>query len=162
MIDLEHLLGVLCDNDVKHIIVGGVAATVHGATRLTQDVDVVYDRSSANLERIVDALRPYSPYLRGAPEGLPFEWSARTLARGLNFTLTTTLGDIDLLGDIPGGGTFTDLLPDTVTVTLFGKAHLCLDLSALIRAKRAAGRPRDLETVAELEVLRDEEMRGGT
>lgn len=160
MIDFERLLGVLHDGRVEHIIVGGVAATVHGATRLTQDVDVVYDRAPENLDHIAAALRPYAPYLRGAPAGLPFDWSAHALARGLNFTLTTTLGDIDLLGEIPGGGTFTDLLPHTVTVRLFGKPHRCIDLPALIRAKRAAGRPRDLEALAELEILHDEERRG--
>ena len=46
----------------------------------------------------------YQPYLRGAPPGLPFRWDDRTLKAGLNFTLTTTLGDLDLLGEVAGGG----------------------------------------------------------
>jgi hypothetical protein len=63
-------------------------------------------RSGAHdrLGRLVDALAPHHPYLRGAPPGLPFQWDTATLARGLNFTLTTSLGDIDLLGEITGGG----------------------------------------------------------
>ena len=160
MTDFARLLGALNDSRVAFVIVGGLAATIHGSSRLTQDVDIVYARSDTNLQRLVAALAPYRPYLRGAPPGLPFEWSAATLRRGLNFTLTTTLGDIDLLGEIAGGGTFEDVLPHTVAVTMFGRDHRCLDLPWLIRTKRAAGRPRDLEAIAELEVLR--EQRGDT
>lgn len=56
-------------------------------------------------------LVPLKPYLRGAPPGLPFQWDADPLARGLNFTLVTALGDLDLLGEIIGGGRYEDLLP---------------------------------------------------
>ena len=76
---------------------------------------------------------------------------------GLNFTLTTSLGDIDLLGEITGGGTYDDLCAETIVVSLFGLACRCLTLDALIRAKRAAGRPKDLEVIAELEAIREEE-----
>ena len=156
MTDFAVLLTALSDAAVEIIIVGGLAATVHGSSRLTQDVDVVYARSDANLARLADALRPYRPYLRGAPPDLPFDWSAATLRRGLNFTVSASVGDIDLLGEITGGGGYDALLPHTVTVELFGRTHRCLDLEWLIRTKRAAGRPRDLEAIAELEALRDE------
>ena len=112
-----------------------------------------------DFERLVRALAPLNPKLRGAPEGLPFDWSVATLAHGLNFTLITTLGAIDLLGEIAGGGTYEDLLPHTVTVTLFGRVTRALDLEWLIRTKRAAGRARDLEAIAELEALREERTR---
>jgi hypothetical protein len=83
------------------------------------------------------------------------EWSAGTLAHGLNFTLTTGLGDIDLLGEIVGGGGYDDLLAHSVEIELFGRGYRCLDLPTLIRTKRAAGRPRDLEAIAELEALQE-------
>lgn len=159
MTDFEALLGALVNGVVEFIIVGGVAATVHGSARLTQDVDVVYARTDDNLARLVESLAPFDPYLRGAPEGLPFDWSAATLRRGLNFTLTTSLGDIDLLGEITGGGGYQDLRPHSFEVDLFGHRCSCLELPWLIRTKRAAGRPRDLETIAELEALNEE--RGG-
>jgi hypothetical protein len=154
--DFARLLGALHDARVQFIIVGGLAATVHGSSRLTQDVDIVYDRQAENLDRLTAALSGFNPYLRGAPPGLPFEWSSPTLRRGLNFSLTTDVGDIDLLGEITGGGGYADLVPHTVTVTMFGREHMCLDLPWLIRTKRAAGRPRDLETIAELELLQEE------
>lgn len=156
MTDFEALLGTLVEGAVEFVIVGGVAATVHGSARLTQDIDIVHARDEANLKRLVAALEPFDPYLRGAPAGLPFEWSVATLRRGLNFTLTTTVGYIDLLGEITGGGTYEDLLPHTVQVELFGRACRCLTLPWLIKTKRAAGRPADREAVAELEALLEE------
>lgn len=156
MTDFQRLLDALSDGGVDSIIVGGLAATVHGSARLTQDLDVVYERSPANLERLVEALRAYQPYLRGAPPGLPFEWSVETLRAGLNFTLTTTLGDVDLLGEIAGGGDYADLAPHAIEIELFGRTHRCLDLPWLIRTKRAAGRPQDLEAIAELTALEEE------
>ena len=107
--DLLGFVRVLSAARVEFIIGGGVAAGLHGALRTTLDLDVVYSRHPENVARLVAALKPYEPYLRGAPPGLPFRLDEQTIARGLNFTLTTTLGDLDLLGDIAGGGTFADL-----------------------------------------------------
>jgi hypothetical protein len=87
---------------------------------------------------------------------LPFEWSVATLRAGLNFTLITSAGALDLLGEVAGGGSYEALLPHTVVATLFGCGVKCLDLEWLIKTKRAAGRIRDLEAVAELEALREE------
>jgi hypothetical protein len=155
MTQLERLLSALQRAHVECIVVGGVAARAHGSSRLTDDLDVVYARDTANLERIVKALAPLKPYLRGAPPGLPFEWSVETLRAGLNFTLTTTSGAIDLLGEIVGGGGYHDLLPHALEIKIFGRKALLLDVPWLIRVKRAAGRPKDLEVIAELEALRE-------
>jgi predicted nucleotidyltransferase len=160
MTDFGALLRRLSEAGVEYILVGGAAATAHGSARLTQDVDVVYRRSAENLHRLVAALAPHAPYLRGAPPGLPFRWDSATLQRGLNFTLTTELGAIDLLGEITGGGRYEDLLSDCVTLKVFGIACQCLGLERLIRVKRAAGRPKDLEAVAELEAILEERQRG--
>lgn len=80
------------------------------------------------------------------------------MQHGLNFTLTTTLGDLDVLGEIVGGGTYDDLLPHSQVVGALGIECRCLGLNRLIHVKRAAGRPKDLEAIAELEALR--EIRG--
>jgi len=156
MTDFQTLIGALATGEVEFVIVGGLAATVHGSASLTQDIDVVYARDDANFACLVTSLAPFAPYPRGAPPGLPFEWSAQTLKRGLNFTLTTTVGDIDLLGEITGGGGYANLLPHTIEIELFGQRCRCLDLESLIRTKRAAGRPRDLQMLAELEALLEE------
>jgi len=123
------------------------------AVRTTLDLDVVYSRRLENLRRLVDALADLEPYPRGAPDGLPFRWDGRTLSNGLNFTLRTTLGDLDLLGEITAGGGFEALASHTVEIPLFGSNCRCIDLEELIRVKRAAGRPKDFEAIAELEKL---------
>ena len=156
MADFKALLRALSESGVEFVLVGGVAATVHGSTRLTAVVDVVYERSRDNLDRLALALTPYQPYLRGAPPGLPFRWDSQTLERGLNFTLTTDLGALDLLGEITGGGRYSDLLPHSIVIRVFGIECRCLGLDRLIDVKRAAGRPKDLEAIAELEAIREE------
>ena len=160
MTDFRALIQALSGSDVRFVIVGGVAATLHGSARLTQDVDIVYARDAGNLARIVQALAPLRPYLRGAPPELPFRLDEQTLAAGLNFTLTTSAGDIDLLGEIAGAGSYDALNPHTVEVELFGARCRCLDLPTLIAAKVASGRPKDLEAIAELRALLEERPPG--
>jgi len=157
--DFAGIVGVLVDSGVEVIVIGGLAAQAHGSARLTQDADFVYRRTPENIERLAAALSGCTPYLRGAPLGLPFVFDAATIQRGLNFTLTSTLGDADFLGEIVGGGNYDQLLPHTQKLSVFGRDLLVIDLPALIRAKRAAGRPKDLEAIAELEALLAERER---
>ena len=154
--DFERLLGALADHRVDFVVVGGLAATIHGSARLTSDIDVVYGRSPHNIKNLVSALAPLSPYLRGAPPGLPFRLDERTVTAGLNFTLTTSAGPIDLLGEIAGGFDYDVLRSRSIVVDLFKRKIRVIDLDALIESKRAAGRPKDFEVIAELEVIRDE------
>ena len=156
MTPLQTLLMVLHDGGVQFIIIGGVAARAHGSSRLTDDLDICYARDTQNLSRLATSLAPLKPYPRGAPPGLPFEWTVATLRAGLNFTLTTTAGGIDLFGEITGGGSFIDLLPHSLEITVFDRSMRILDLPWLIRVKRAVGRPKDFEVIAELEALLEE------
>ena len=159
MTDFRALLVALAQARVEFVVIGGAAAVAHGSARLTQDLDLVYRRTPENVTRLVRALSPFKPYLRDAPPGLPFVWDEKTLERGLNFTLTTHLGDIDLFGEIAGGGGYDELAADAVRIEVFGMSCLCLSLPQLIRVKRAAGRPRDLEALAELEAIQEERGR---
>lgn len=145
--------------EVKFIVIGGVAALLHGSPRTTQDLDVVYGREKQNLEMLVKALLPLGPYLRGAPPGLPFRFDVPTLKGGLNFTLTTALGSIILLGEVTGGGFYEDLLPHSVEMEAYGIRCKVLDVETLMRTKRAAGRPKDFESIAELEVIRERQQK---
>ncbi len=158
--EFDKLIPVLVHAGVDFVLVGGVAGIVHGAARATYDLDVVYSRDPANIKRLADTLTPSAPYLRGAPPGLPFAWDERTIRNGLNFTLTTQLGDLDLLGEVVGGGTYNALFPQSIIVEAFGVKLRCVTLSALIKLKRAAGRPKDLESIAELQALWDQQQGG--
>ncbi len=159
MTNYRELIRRLVAGGVEFIIVGGAAAVAHGGTQLTEDLDIVYRRNQKNIDSIIQTLAPFQPYLRGAPEGLPFNWDTQTLWNGLNFTLSTRLGPLDLLGEITLGGKYEDLLPYTVELDIFDTRCLCLALERLIEVKRAAGRPKDLEAIAELQALLEEQNR---
>lgn len=157
----ERILEALLNGGVEFILIGGVAGNVHGSARLTYDLDVVYSRSRENIRRLTETLKPFSPYLRGAPPGLPFTFDERTIRSGLNFTLTTELGDFDLLGEVAGGGTYEALRPFTQRVKEGDVTFDCVTLERLIQLKRAAGRPKDLEAIAELQAILEERRNTG-
>ncbi len=157
MTDYAGLIQLLVDHEVEFILVGGFAATLHGSARLTLDLDIVYNRSDENFKRLSRALENQNVNLRGAPAGLPFVFDISALKSGLNFTLTTNLGSLDLLGQITGGGAYRDLLNFCISIEIFDRECLVIDLEKLIELKRAAGRPKDLEAIAELEEIADEQ-----
>jgi hypothetical protein len=157
--DFPRLIAALVAGGVEFIVIGGFAATAHGSAHVTVDLDVVYRRTPENVRRLADALAPLRPYLRGAPPGLPFQLDAPTIKAGLNFTLVTLAGDIDLLGEASGGGTYDALLDRSEERRLFESDVRFVDLDTLILLKRAAGRPKDLERIAELEAIREERQR---
>jgi hypothetical protein len=144
--------------DIEFFLVGGAAANLHGSPRFTLDVDIVYSRRDENIAKIVRAFSRIHPYLREAPAGLPFQFDARTIRNGLNFTLITDLGPIDLLGEVPGGGIYEQLVPFSEIKNVYGLALPCVTLEKLIELKRAAGRPKDQELIAELEIIRQEQQ----
>ena len=155
MIELQPVLESLARHEVEFIIVGGVAMNLHGSAHVTFDLDICYARPLANLKRIVAALASYHPRLRGLPENLPFVWDERALRSSTNFTLTTDLGDIDLLGEIAGVGSYQAALAASVIVPLYGIKCRVLALDALIASKRAANRTKDQLVLPELEALRE-------
>jgi predicted nucleotidyltransferase len=155
MIDFEATLKALSDRGVNFVVIGGYAATLHGSAYLTRDLDICYERTPENIQRLVSALRTYHPRLRGAPEGLPFLFDVETLSNGMNFTLSTDLGDIDLLGHLSGLGEFPAVALDAISMPLFGGEYRVASLDSLIRLKRAAGRSKDLNVLPELEALKE-------
>lgn len=85
-------------------------------------MDFCYARDAENLSRLAQALRPYNPRRRGAPEGLPLRFDEDTLRSGPNFTLTTDLEDIDLMGEVSGLGDYLAALAASTSVELYGGA----------------------------------------
>jgi hypothetical protein len=158
--DFGRLIACLNDAKVEFVVIGGFAATAHGSAHTTVDLDVVYRRTPENIDRLARALRPLAPYLRGAPPGLPFVFDAATIAAGLNFTLRTIAGDLDVIGEATGGGTYEALAPRSEIRHVLGLDCRFVDLPTLIYLKRAAGRPRDLERIAELEAIAEERDQG--
>lgn len=151
MTNFAELFRCLGELHVEFVVIGGLAVISHGHVRATLDLDICYARTPENLERLVRALAPLDPRLRGAPRELPFFWDVQTLRNGLNFTLTTTAGDIDVLGEVTGLGGYGEMALRSETVDLYATRVRILSLPDLIRSKAAAGRAKDL---VDLEALR--------
>lgn len=150
-------LQALCDAQVEFVLIGGVAASLHGSAHVTFDLDICFPRTTANLKRLVAALAPFHPRPQGFPADLPFVWDEATLRNGTIFTLQTDLGGIDLLAEVAGVGTYDQAKARSVEVRAFGQQVLMLDLPSLIASKRAAGRTKDLLVLPELESLAEAE-----
>ena len=109
--DFPLVLRTLTKARIDFIAVGAIAAIAHGIILTTEDVDVVYARTPENFQRIVTALNPFQAYLRGAPPGVPFRLDERVLRNGLNFTFETTMGNVDLLGEVSVSDSVARLKP---------------------------------------------------
>ena len=148
------MLEGLTTKKVRFVVVGGLAAAAHGSTRLTNDLDVCYDAMDRdNVKALATVLASWNAYPRGVPKDLPFIMDDRTLRGAPILTLTTTEGDIDVMDQIAGIGPYAQVRKHSEQVTALGVRFRVLDLPSLIKAKRAAGRPRDFEHLPELEAL---------
>ena len=152
---IEEPLKLLGRNRVECVIIGGVAAAIHGSLILTNDLDVCYARNPENLNRLAVALQSVNAKLRNAPPDLPFILDAETLKHGLNFTFATDAGSIDLFGEVRGVGCFEDVVSGAAMYEFFGYSFPVIDIEKLITAKRTAGRAKDMIAVVELEAILD-------
>ncbi|PSQ79950.1 MAG: nucleotidyltransferase [Bacteroidetes bacterium QS_8_68_15] len=150
----DQLLAALYEAEVNFVVVGGLAAVAHGSDHFTSDFDCCHARDEENLERLVEALRPFDPRLRGAPDDVPFQWDEKTLRAGSNFTLSTDVGSIDLLGHVSGLGAYEAVEAQSDTLDLYGHPTRVLSLDGLIASKEAAAREKDERMLPELRALR--------
>ena len=150
------MLEGLVSSGARFVVVGGVAGALQGSERVTNDLAIVYDaRDAATMEALAALLARWSAYPRGVEAGLPFIMDARTIRAAPLLTLTTREGDLDVMDRIYGVGDYASVAAHSEQVDAFGIEFRILDLPTLIRAKKAAGRPKDREAVLELEVLRE-------
>lgn len=150
------LLRALTLAGVRFVVIGGVAARLHGSPSLTRDTDICHATSKANLRRLAVLLGDLDARLRGVEDDVPFLLDAKTLAAGSNFTFTTRAGDIDILAVPAGMGGYDELAASAEMVHLDDLVVQVASLDDLIRMKRASGRPKDLVEVEILEAIRHE------
>src|SRR6267143_276727 len=158
---LEETIRILYDGGVEFVVIGGAAMGLQGSAHLTKDIDFCYARTAKNVERLAKALEPFHPVLRRASLGLPFRFDTKTIANGLNFTLSTDLGDLDFLGEVSGLGSFQQVLAASDVRNVGGVDCRVLSLEGLIKSKLAAGRPRDLYVLPELRGLNEVKKKTG-
>jgi predicted nucleotidyltransferase len=154
MLEIEKILRLLSTHQVEFVVIGGLAMIAQGSAYITKDIDFCYSRSPKNIAALADACASIHPYLRGAPPGLPFRFDAPTIQAGLNFTLTTDLGDIDFLGEVSGLGAYEKVFGQSEEKAVYGLVVRVLSLDGLIAAKKAASRTKDKLHLLELEELK--------
>jgi predicted nucleotidyltransferase len=153
--NLYEAIKALAGGGVEFVIVGGQALRSHGSAYLTEDLDICYSREPLNLRRIATVLAPYNPRPRNFPDELPFVWDWTTLLNGTNFTFRTSLGDVDLLGEVAGVGSYPEVFAESIMVDVEGFALRILSIEGLIRAKETAGRVKDQLGLQELYALKE-------
>ena len=159
--DPAKMLSALVDRDVRFVLIGGMAAVLHGDVGVTVDLDVVPDPSAENLERLAAALRDLAARIRtdGEPEGLPFDCSAEffgNLSPDSIVNMTTQAGDLDVTFRPSGTQGFPDLSRDAVAIEAAEQLHILVaSLADVIRSKEAAGREKDRLALPRLRRLLD-------
>ncbi len=157
--EFSDILKSLNDHGVKYVLVGGMAANLHGSPITTMDCDVVVDLDPENLKKLAQALTSFSPFFRHKIPPQAFDETRAAESSWKNIYLDTEVGVLDCLGDIKGLGDFTECSARSIEVE-FGDFPLrVLSREALIEAKKAMGRPKDLLTVSLLEI--GGELEGG-
>ena len=154
----EAILEVLERHRVRYVLIGGLAATIHGSPHVTTDVDITPATSPPNLARLSAALKELEARIRvaGDPEGLPFDHDAASLAWGQIWNLTTTFGDLDISFVPSGTHGYDDLRRDAIELEILGVHVPVASLADVIRSKEAADRPKDRLTLPVLRRIFEE------
>jgi len=165
--DAERLLATLHDAGVEFVLIGGMAAIMHGDVGVTLDVDIVPDPSMGNLDALADALRILDARIRteGEPGGLPFDVSAKFLSNivpdGI-LHLTSSAGDLDLTFRPSGTTGYGDLKRDAIEIPIDDRESVRIwvgSLADIIRSKEAAGREKDRNALPRLRRLLEKTSR---
>lgn len=143
--DPAAVLAVLRDHEVRFVLIGGIAAAIHGSPYVTTDVDVTPQVDRQNLERLSAALVELEARVRteGLTEGLPFAHDPESLGRATIWNLTTRFGDVDLVLRPAGTDGFDDLTRDATDLEILGVVVRVASLADVVRSKAAAGREKD-------------------
>ena len=112
-----------------------------------------------NLQRLFAALHDLHPVHRMTPQRLPFTSEQAASQTFHNLYLATDWGPLDCLGTVKGIGGYAECLEWSEPIAMAGVVLKTLTLEGILQAKRAMGRPRDLQTIFELEAARERQLR---
>lgn len=151
VVDLSGLLRALVERGIRFVVIGGIAVAAHRVVRATEDVDVVPDPEPANLRALLDVLEELEGRLLLNPERSIDDAVRAAVSAGKNLTVTTALGDLDVVQRLPGVPTYEELAEDAMVVELFGVPFRVCSRAHLIAMKRARGSAADLADLERLE-----------
>ena len=156
------LFATLAKHHVRYVVIGGLAAVLHGSPTVTADADICADRSPDNLNRLARALRALHARVRttSEPDGVAFAPDGPLLGRMRVLNLSTDLGDLDLTLEPAGFAGYAELVEHATEVSIGGTAVSVASLDDVIRSKEIADRPKDRATLPILYALRDEIRQG--
>ena len=136
------------------VVIGGLAVILHGGDHNTKDADFVVVRRRENARIVASVLAPYHPKPIDWPTDLPFIWDEEAIMRSTVLTLDTDLCRVDLLAEPDGAPAYPQLKASAIPVDMDGRTVFVASIDDLISMKRAAGRPKDMAHIAELETLK--------
>lgn len=158
MDDLTDIIECLIVAEVDFVLVGGLAAVTYGSSMTTQDIDICCEFSSDNLLRLQSALEGLNPIHRMTTKQIPLELTEENCDCLKNLYLDTDWGQLDCLGEVLGLGSFDQVKLLSEPLELDGNSCRILRIDALITAKKAMGRPKDIETIKQLEAIQRENV----
>jgi hypothetical protein len=154
----EAILEVLERHQVRYVLIGGFAATIHGSPYVTTDVDITPATNPENLSHLSAALKELEARIRvaGGPGGVAFSHDAATLAKGQIWNLSTIFGDLDISFVPSGTRGYDDLRRDATDLEVLGVHVPLASLADIVRSKQAADRPKDRLTLPVLRRILEE------
>jgi hypothetical protein len=155
MSNFEDLVDRLIRAQMEFVIIGGFAALAHGASMMTEDVDVCCPFSERNLKALESALSDIHPVHRMTPQRLPFVLTPELCGSIKNLYLATDLGKLDCLGEVLGLGNFEEVKRRSVVIRFNAGECRVLDIDALIETKFATNRTRDRMTILQLKAIKE-------
>jgi len=153
--DPDRIFAVLAAHRVEYVLIGGLAAALHGSSRVTTDADITPSREPNNIERLAAALVELDARIRteGVAEGLAFDRSPALLRSVSMLNLVTKFGEVDLSFEPAGTSGYADLREHAIEAEIHGKRVMIAALADVIRSKAAANRPKDRLALPELREL---------
>jgi predicted nucleotidyltransferase len=154
--DLKALLQRLLEHKIDFVLIGGFAGTVHGITLVTQDLDICVAITEGEVAKLREALKDIHPKHRMDPSFKPsFLDYPKDLTGVNNIYLETDLGVLDILSSSEPAGDFKEIKSRSVQITLYGHKCNVISIDDLIKIKESMKRPKDLQAVEELKLIRD-------
>jgi hypothetical protein len=159
-LDAAEIFRRLAARGVDFVVIGGIAAVLHGSSRNTFDLDLAFATDGANLDALGDVLRGLGARLRGVDDDVPFAPDGATLRRIEILTLSTTAGDLDLLRRPPGAPSYATLRARADRFDIGDVVVSVAAIDDLIAMKSVSNRPKDQADRAELTQIKGLSRRG--
>jgi hypothetical protein len=150
----DELLARLTTRGVDFVVIGGIAAILHGSAQSTFDLDISFATDPGNLRALGDVLVELGARLKGVTDNIPFVPDAETLRRADMLTMVTPLGELDVLARPAGSRGYEALRRNAERFDVGGFVVLVASIDDLIAMKQTAGRHKDLAAVEELEAIK--------